>query len=212
MSHVIQQGSGEKGLEPGEISATFMVLTTAGSETTATTLCGAMNYLIAHPEKLVILKTEIRSSFQHTKDITLAAVQGLHYLTAVINEALRLCPAVPWILPRIVPEGGDTVCGTWLPGGVSLISCLMLMSCHLTISHPRHRFRYKHGRSIAIPNISTMPNCLTPSGGWPMLQVILILPTITTRDKLLNHSAQARGTVWANIWHGPRCDSFFRNC
>jgi cytochrome P450 len=122
MSHVIQQGNDQKSMTTGEINATFMVLTTAGSETTATTLCGAMNYLTIHPEKLSILASEIRSKFQVLEDITLDSVQNLPYLNAVIQEALRLCPAIPWVLPRIVPEGGDTVCGTWLPGGVS--SCL----------------------------------------------------------------------------------------
>lgn len=120
MSHVIQQHSGRTGLTADEISATFMVLTTAGSETTATTLCGAVNYLIAHPDKLSKLTTEIRLAFQSLGQISLESLQCLPYLNSVIQEALRLCPAVPWVLPRIVPAGGDTVCGTWLPGGVSL--------------------------------------------------------------------------------------------
>jgi cytochrome P450 len=118
ISHVIQEQF--EGLSAGEISATFMVLTTAGSETTATTLCGAINYLIAHPEKLSTLTSEIRSVFQKQEQITLDSLQDLPYLNAVIQEALRLCPAIPWVLPRIVPAGGDTVCGVWLPGGVSL--------------------------------------------------------------------------------------------
>lgn len=118
MSHVLPK-AGEGGLSHGEICATFMVLTTAGSETTATTLCGAVNYLMAHPEKLTLLSTEIRSSFRNMEQITLATLQDLPYLNAVIQEALRLCPAIPWVLPRRVPAGGDTVCGFWLPGGVS---------------------------------------------------------------------------------------------
>ncbi|KAF2682315.1 isotrichodermin C-15 hydroxylase [Lentithecium fluviatile CBS 122367] len=117
MSHVNQQRSGEKGLSADEISATFMVLTTAGSETTATTLCGAFNELIAHPEKLSRLTKEVRSAFQTREQITLEAVKNLPYLNAVIHESLRLCPAIPWVLSRLVPPGGDTVCGTWLPGG-----------------------------------------------------------------------------------------------
>jgi cytochrome P450 len=126
ISHVIQGQSEGKGLSTGEISATFMVLTTAGSETTATTLCGAINYLIAHPEKLSRLSTEIRSTFETAEQVSLDALQNVSYLNAVIQEALRLCPAIPWVLPRIVPAGGDTVCGTWLPGGVSHVF-------HLTI-------------------------------------------------------------------------------
>jgi cytochrome P450 len=120
MSHVVPRGAGEMGLPHGEICATFMVLTTAGSETTATTLCGAVNYLTAHPEKLAILTTELRSTFHNMEQITLAALQDLPYLNAVIQETLRLCPAIPWVLPRRVPTGGDTVCGIWLPESVGL--------------------------------------------------------------------------------------------
>jgi cytochrome P450 len=165
MSHVAQQGPGEDFLESSEISATFMVLATAGSETTVTTLCRAFGYLIALFDKLVIVTTEIRSPFQHMEEITLAAVQGLLYLNAVINEALRPCPAVPRILPRIVPEGGDAVCGAWLPGGASIIPCLVLISSRLTVFHFRRRFRYKHGHSFVVPINSTIPLSSNSSGG-----------------------------------------------
>jgi cytochrome P450 len=118
MSHVIQQG-GVKGMAIGEINANFGFMTTAGSETTATTLCGTLNYLVGNKDKLDVLAGEIRTTFESPDQITLDAVRNLPYLNAVIKEGLRLCPPIPWVLPRRVPNGGDTVCGTWLPGGVS---------------------------------------------------------------------------------------------
>lgn len=42
-------GDGEKGLWIGGTNVTFMVLSTAGSETTATALGGILNYLVSHP-------------------------------------------------------------------------------------------------------------------------------------------------------------------
>lgn len=107
------------GLSIDETNVTFMVLTTAGSETTATVLGGTLNYLVSHRGKLDILTQEIRSRFQRDEDITLDALRNLPYLNATINEGLRLCPPIPWVLPRQVPPSGDTVCGKWLPGGVS---------------------------------------------------------------------------------------------
>lgn len=118
MSHVIKY-DGEKGMTLGEIQATFMILTTAGSETTATVLSGTLNYLTANPDKLAILVKEVRGSFAREEEITLNTLSALSYLNAVISEGLRLCPPVPIMLPRRVPEGGDTVCGMWMPGGVS---------------------------------------------------------------------------------------------
>lgn len=118
MSHVIKHND-EKGMTVGEIQATFMVLTTAGSETTATTLSGTLNYLTAHPDKLAVLVEEVRGNFTEENEITLGALRDLPYLNAVISEGLRLCPPIPIMLPRLVPKGGDTVCGVWMPGGVS---------------------------------------------------------------------------------------------
>jgi cytochrome P450 len=117
MSHVMR-GLERHELAQDTVDMTFMVLTIAGSETTATLLSGTLNYLVNNPDKLETLEREIRQAFPAEDDINLEDLRKLTYLNAVINEGLRLCPPVPWILPRRVPEGGDTVCGTWLPGGV----------------------------------------------------------------------------------------------
>lgn len=119
MSHVIEERKGTTGLPIGVIYANFMFLTTAGSETTATVLSGAMNYLANNPEKLQVLATEVRQKFKTEEDISLEDLRQLPYLNAVINEALRLCPPVPWMLPRRVPASGGEVAGVWLPGRVS---------------------------------------------------------------------------------------------
>lgn len=119
MSHVIGGRKGDRALPTEVIYTTFMVLTTAGSETTASVLSGTVNYLVANPDKLETLAREVRQSFQNDSEITLEAVRHLPYLNATINEGLRLCPPVPWMLPRCVPAGGGIVGGISLPGGVS---------------------------------------------------------------------------------------------
>lgn len=126
MSYVIKRSDVGLGMPIGEINSTFMVLTTAGSETTATVLSGILTYLVNSPDKLVILTNEIRKRFVDLDEISLEALRELSYLNAVINEGLRLCPPIPWILPRRVPVGGDTVCGTWLPGGVGALQSPLL--------------------------------------------------------------------------------------
>ncbi|KAI0400713.1 cytochrome P450 [Xylaria palmicola] len=116
MSHVIA-GRDNEAFSRDEINATFMVLTTAGSETTATVLGGTLNYLLLNPDKMATLVREIRGRFESYEIINLDALRALPYLNAVISEGLRLCPPIPWMLPRRVPAAGDTVCGVWLPGG-----------------------------------------------------------------------------------------------
>ncbi|KAK8061889.1 cytochrome P450 [Apiospora phragmitis] len=137
MSHVIE-ANGENQMPPGEIYATFMVLTTAGSETTATVLTGTLNYLLNSPDKLAVLTAEVRDAFPTEQDFTLERLRKLPHLHASILEGLRLCPPIPWVLPRLVPRGGDTIHGQWFPEGVStkpppplfhLLLRFLLVSC-----------------------------------------------------------------------------------
>ena len=123
MTNILKHND-EKGMSIGEIHATFNILIIAGSETTATVLAGMSNYLVRDSSVLQKLVGEVRSSFDKEEEITLAALQRLPYLNATIEEGLRLCPPVPAGLPRLVPAGGDTVCGEWLPEYV----CLLLFS------------------------------------------------------------------------------------
>ncbi|KAJ6114888.1 cytochrome P450, partial [Penicillium sp. IBT 16267x] len=119
MSHLIDE-KGQVMWTRGELDATFMILTTTGSETTATVLTGIFSYLVNNPHKLAIITKEVRQTFRNSDNVTIDAVRGLTYLNAVINEGLRLCPPVPWMLPRVVPGKGEKVCGTWIPGGTSV--------------------------------------------------------------------------------------------
>ena len=58
MSHVIKQDYEKRGMTRKELEANFMMLTTVGSETSATTLTGTFNYLVRNPEKLAVLVEE----------------------------------------------------------------------------------------------------------------------------------------------------------
>ena len=116
MEYVIKNN--KAGMTIPEIESTFAFLANAGSETTATTLSGIVNHLISCPDKLALLAQELQGAFPSKDAITLDELEKLSYLNAVINEGLRLCPPVPTILPRLVPQGGESVSGVWLPKGV----------------------------------------------------------------------------------------------
>ena len=76
-------------------------------------------HLLKNPAKMARLTKEIRTAFSSLEDINLVNIAQLEYLNAVIEEGLRIYPPVSVGLPRSVPEGGATVGGMWLPGGVS---------------------------------------------------------------------------------------------
>jgi cytochrome P450 len=105
-------------LSRAELETTLSALIVAGGETTAAFLSGIVFYMVQHPEALHKLEKEVRERFESESDITAAAVWELPYFNACVKEGLRLCPAVPFGHPRMVPKGGDEVLGQWLPGGV----------------------------------------------------------------------------------------------
>ncbi|MCJ1403437.1 hypothetical protein MMC11_006660 [Xylographa trunciseda] len=116
MTYILRHND-EKGMSIPEIEQTLRVLVVAGSETTATALSGIVRNLLQNPETLQQITAEIRRSFQHPSEICAQRVTTMPYLGAVIEEGLRLCPPVALGMPRVVPEGGATVSGHWLPQG-----------------------------------------------------------------------------------------------
>ncbi len=103
-----------------------MLLTVAGSETTATLLTGATYLLCKNPEKLAKLQQEVRAKFKHPSEITLMSVNNLEYMLAVINESLRCYPPVPAGNVRVVPgNGGAHIAGHFVPSGVSFARPVM---------------------------------------------------------------------------------------
>ena len=94
----------------------------AGSETTSSMLSGVTYLLLSNPETLKRVVEEVRTSFKSSDDITLTSVSCLRYMLACLNEALRSYPPVPFGMPRIVPQGGATISGEFVPENVSLES------------------------------------------------------------------------------------------
>lgn len=67
----------------------------AGSDTTKTALSSLFFYLLCNPEKLAKLKEEVDRFYPPEEALSSKHFQGMDYLDACINEALRLSPAVP---------------------------------------------------------------------------------------------------------------------
>ena len=106
----------------GEIQSNFAIIIVAGSETTATTLCGILNYITRSEYSSVFEKVvrEARKKFKQEKDITVESTKDLTYLHAVLNEGLRLCNPVPGGLMRTSAPGGDVYSGVFVPGNTTM--------------------------------------------------------------------------------------------
>ncbi|KAI0835728.1 cytochrome P450, partial [Hypoxylon sp. FL0890] len=97
----------------------------AGTHTTSHTMSMGTYYLLRHPEKLEKLRKELEPVPRNADGLLeYRQVRDLPYLKAVIKESLRLSSPVPGIIPRLVPQGGITWAGHYLPEGTSVSTAI----------------------------------------------------------------------------------------
>jgi cytochrome P450 len=116
---LLMQARDEDGqpMTDGELRDELVTLLLAGHETTATSVAWAVERLVRHPQKLRRLQEEIEAG-------------GEEYMTAVINETLRVRPVVP-IVVRVLQE--ELRVGSYnLPPGTRVVP-----SIYLTNRNPR---------------------------------------------------------------------------
>jgi len=120
----LQEGKDDDGNPMGreELTAEALTQLIAGSDTTSNSSCAITYYLAAYPLVQQKLQRELDEALGNDDDpvSTYEQVKRLPYLDAVINEALRIHSTSGIGLPRIVPEGGITVCGHFFPEGTVL--------------------------------------------------------------------------------------------
>ncbi|KAG6330511.1 hypothetical protein ID866_8578 [Astraeus odoratus] len=105
-----------------EVASDGVLAIVAGSDTTATTLSCLFYLLMANPTAYRQLQAEVDRYYPPGEDACTTAHHGeMKYLTAVINEALRLYPPVLSGSQRAVPRGsGGRLVGPYLiPEGTS---------------------------------------------------------------------------------------------
>jgi len=79
-----------------------------------------MNMMLRHPDIHKKLKDEIRTAFPSDKDINLTVANELPYLTACIEENLRIFPPAPIGFLRTIQKEGDVIDGEQIAGGATV--------------------------------------------------------------------------------------------
>jgi cytochrome P450 family 135 len=135
---LLMQARDEDGqaMTDGELRDELVTLLLAGHETTATSVAWAIERLVRHPAKLARLQAEIDAGAGGAGDegneggAGVARGVGEEYMTAVVNETLRVRPVVPLVARMLTQElrvGSYT-----LPAGTRVTP-----SIYLTNRNPR---------------------------------------------------------------------------
>lgn len=110
--------TGKKALREENLVAEANLLVIAGSDTSANAICGLLFFLAHNPRVYAKLVREITTTFATPDDIVYGPkLMNCTYLRACIDESLRIAPAGPSELPRIVRRGGITINGEFFPEG-----------------------------------------------------------------------------------------------
>ncbi|KAJ5648078.1 cytochrome P450 [Penicillium lividum] len=121
---VINHTGAESSVSEAEFRANAPILFLAQTETTTTALSGLIALLLSEPFILSELQTEVRSNFRTISDINMAVIERMKVLNACISEVLRVYPPGPSSVPHVVPQGGGTISGRWVPGGTRVYNSM----------------------------------------------------------------------------------------
>ena len=111
------------GLTREEAEGETLTQVIAGSDTTATAIRTTLLYVVTSPRCYDSLVSEIRDAAAKgtiSAPIKDSEAKTLTYLQAVIREGLRVLPPVAGLMSKVVPKGGDVLCGFQVPEGTDV--------------------------------------------------------------------------------------------
>ena len=96
----------------------------AAPDTTSALICSLVNNILRNPRVHRALVSEIASASAAGRlaspVATFAQISALPYFTACVQEAARLCPSIPVLIPRRVSAGGCVLDGRFVPAGATV--------------------------------------------------------------------------------------------
>ncbi|KAJ2688848.1 hypothetical protein IWW39_001897 [Coemansia spiralis] len=104
-----------------QLIAENIAIIVASTDIVAQTLTWTLAYLMLYPEAYAKATREVRRECPHSNTIHYAEAKvKLPYIEACIYESMRIRAATGVFLPRVVPKGGATFQGHFLPEGTEL--------------------------------------------------------------------------------------------
>ena len=183
-------------MSEAEMRDELLTLLVAGHETTATSLSWAMERLVRHPEKLERLRAE-----------ALAGEDA--YLTATIQETLRLRPVIVLVARRLTEP--VEIGGYELPAGVTVTPCIHLIHRDPRIYPEPERFLPERfletppGTYTWIPFGGGVRRCLGAS--FAQFEMSVVLRELVRRREIRPARPQSERPFRRAITETPRHDA-----
>ena len=182
------------GMDDRELRDQLMTLLTAGHETTATALAWAFDLLFRRPDALDRLREEVEEGTETA------------YMDAVVEEALRLRPVVPFVgreLGRAATLGGNE-----LPAGTTVMPSIYLAHTDPETFPDPYAFRPERFLDEGPETYSWIPfgggtrRCI--GAAFAQLEMRVVLRTVLRRAVLEPATAEPEGIVRRNVTLSPR--------
>jgi cytochrome P450 len=179
-----------------EIRDELLTLLVAGHETTATALSWAMERLTRHPEKLERLRAEVTDG-------------GDAYLTATIQETLRLRPVISIVVRRLTEA--VELGGYELPAGAGVTPCIHLLHRDPNIYPDPDRFLPERfldnqpGTYTWIPFGGGVRRCL--GAAFAQFEMAVVLRELVRRHQILPANPASERNYRRAITETPRHDA-----
>jgi cytochrome P450 len=179
-----------------EMRDELLTLLVAGHETTATSLAWAVERLVRHPEKLERLRAEAGEGREE-------------YLTATIQETLRLRPVISIVLRKLTEP--VEIGGYELPAGVSVAPCIYLVHRNPEIYPEPERFLPERflenppGTYTWIPFGGGVRRCLGAS--FAQFEMAVVLSELVKRHQIRPANPKSERVFRRAITETPRHDA-----
>ncbi|KAL4902034.1 hypothetical protein BDW74DRAFT_169779 [Aspergillus multicolor] len=206
---LIMGGENERGktnldLSYDELHSNATLLVLAGNKTSEAALSAIFHHLLANPEVLQALRTELHSHFTNIEDIAAAKLLSLDYLNGCINESLRLAPPLSGkVACRRCP--GVEMEGFYVPAGTEVYADVFTLQRNDSYWHAADEYRPQRWfqRNEGSPYANDVHEAFKPFGLGPRSCIgkELALQTLRLTTALVVHrfklaSANLGEFVW----------------
>ena len=180
-----------------EMRDELLTLLVAGHETTATSLAWAVERLARHPQKLERLRAEAADGDSEA------------YLTATIQETLRLRPVISIVIRRLTEP--VEIAGYELPAGVSVTPCVYLVHRNPEVYPEPDRFLPERfldnppGTYTWIPFGGGVRRCLGAS--FAQFEMAVVLRELVKRHRIRPADPKPERVFRRAITETPRHDA-----